>query len=92
MEYVTVEKECIALAVLEQNITRKNVAKKRTNLFITLSHYIYSNMDIQTLKNLFPDLEEELYEEILQHGTVRKVKEGETLLRVGQTIRSTILS
>ena len=48
-------------------------------------------MDIQSLKKLFPNLEEELYEEMLQHGTIREVNEGETLLRVGQTIRSTIL-
>jgi len=48
-------------------------------------------MDIQLLKKLFPDLEVPLYNEMLQHGTVRHIKEGETLLRVGQTIRSTIL-
>lgn len=48
-------------------------------------------MDIQTLKKIFPNLEEALYEEMLQHGTIREVKEGDTLLRVGQTIRSTIL-
>ena len=48
-------------------------------------------MNIQTLKSLYPNLEEELYEDMLQYGTIREVKEGETLLRVGQTIRSTIL-
>ena len=48
-------------------------------------------MNKEYLKKLFPDLEEPLFEELLKHGTVREVKAGETLLRVGQTIRSTIL-
>lgn len=48
-------------------------------------------MDIQLLKRLFPTLEEGLYEEINKHGTIKEVKAGETLLRVGQTIRSTML-
>lgn len=43
------------------------------------------------LKKLFPDFEVELYKEIEQHGVFREVKAGETLLKVGQTIRSTIL-
>jgi CRP/FNR family transcriptional regulator, anaerobic regulatory protein len=48
-------------------------------------------MDYTTIQTLFPNLEEELYQEILKHGTVRQVKAGETILKVGQTIRSTML-
>ena len=43
------------------------------------------------LRQLFPTLEEPLFDELVRQGTVREVKAGETLLRVGQTIRSTIL-
>ncbi len=48
-------------------------------------------MDINNLKLLFPDFEESLYEEIISHSTIKEIKAGETLLRVGQPIRSTIL-
>ena len=48
-------------------------------------------MDINVIKRLFPNLEAELYEEIANHGTIKEVKAGDTLLRVGQTIRSTML-
>ena len=48
-------------------------------------------MDTERLKLLFPTLEEQLLEEILKNGIIREVKAGETLLRVGQTIRSIIL-
>jgi CRP/FNR family transcriptional regulator len=48
-------------------------------------------MDESLLKKLFPGLEDELYEEMLQQGVIRYIKEGETLLRVGQHIRSVIL-
>lgn len=48
-------------------------------------------MNIYQLKQLFPTLEEDLYQEIAKHGVVREVKAGETLLKVGQTIRSTML-
>ena len=48
-------------------------------------------MDIIEIKLLFPNLEENLYKEILEHGTIKEVKAGETLLKVGQTIRSTML-
>ncbi len=48
-------------------------------------------MDINTLRQLFPTLEEGLYNEIIEHGTIKEVKAGETLLKVGQTIRSTML-
>ncbi|MFT4152672.1 Crp/Fnr family transcriptional regulator [Parafilimonas sp.] len=48
-------------------------------------------MDKPLLKKLFPGFEDALYEEMLQHGVLRYVKEGEPLLRVGQHIRSVIL-
>lgn len=48
-------------------------------------------MDALLLKKLFPNLEEGLYNEIVKHGTIKEVKAGETLLKVGQTIRSTML-
>jgi CRP/FNR family transcriptional regulator len=48
-------------------------------------------MTTKELKNIFPGLEAELYDEIIQHGTIKEVKAGDTLLRVGQTIRSTML-
>lgn len=50
-----------------------------------------TSMDKNNLKQLFPNLEEGLYNELVEHGTVREVKAGETLLKVGQTIRSTML-
>lgn len=48
-------------------------------------------MSKEELKQLFPTLEEGLLEEISTNGTIKQVKAGETLLRVGQTIRSTML-
>lgn len=36
-------------------------------------------------------LEEGLYAEMIQYGTIKEVKAGTSLLRVGQTIRSTML-
>lgn len=48
-------------------------------------------MDKDYLKQLFPTLEEGLFEEIVENGTIKEVKAGETLLKVGQTIRSTML-
>jgi CRP/FNR family transcriptional regulator len=48
-------------------------------------------MDVNNLKLLFPNLEEGLYNELQEHGTIKEVKAGETLLKVGQTIRSTML-
>ena len=48
-------------------------------------------MNVKDLKILFPNLEEGLYNEIVKHGTIKEVKAGETLLKVGQTIRSTML-
>lgn len=48
-------------------------------------------MDKNILRKLFPTLEEALYSELAEHGTIKEVKAGETLLKVGQTIRSTML-
>lgn len=48
-------------------------------------------MNTEQLKKLFPTLEDELFDEIIANGTVREVKAGETILRVGQTIRSVLL-
>ena len=48
-------------------------------------------MDVNSLKQLFPTLEEGLYDELVEHGTIKQVKAGEALLKVGQTIRSTML-
>ena len=48
-------------------------------------------MEINQLKKRFPELEAELLEEIANNSTIKEVKAGDTLLRVGQTIRSTML-
>ena len=48
-------------------------------------------MDTKKLKELFPALEDELLAEMAMHGSIKEVKAGDTLLRVGQTIRSTML-
>ena len=48
-------------------------------------------MDVNQIRNIFPNLEEGLYQEILKHGIIKEVKAGDTLLKVGQTIRSTML-
>ncbi len=48
-------------------------------------------MDINNIKNLFPNLEEELYDEVMKHATIKEIRAGDTLLRVGQPIRSIML-
>ncbi len=48
-------------------------------------------MTIEKLKQVFPDLQSALYEEIMVHGDFKEVGAGTTLLKVGQTIRSTML-
>ena len=48
-------------------------------------------MDEQRLKEIFPHLEESLYKEMAAHGTIKKVRAGDTILKVGQNIRSTML-
>lgn len=48
-------------------------------------------MNIEQIRKTFPGLEPALYEALLAHADIKEVKAGETLLRVGQTIRSTML-
>lgn len=40
---------------------------------------------------LFPNLEEELYEELIKHGDIKEIPGGTVLLKAGQAIRSTML-
>lgn len=48
-------------------------------------------MDITNFKLTFPNFEANLYDEIYEHGNVIEVNAGDTLLRLGETIRSTML-
>ena len=48
-------------------------------------------MDTATIKDVFPDWEEGLYEEILSDAQVKTAFAGETLLKTGQPIRSAML-
>ena len=48
-------------------------------------------MDESLLKAKFPGLENDLITAIIKYATVQEIKSGETLLKVGQTIRSTML-
>ncbi|HTL08131.1 MAG TPA: Crp/Fnr family transcriptional regulator [Chitinophagaceae bacterium] len=48
-------------------------------------------MDITALQKIFPTLEEDLLHEMNEQGSLKQLKAGETLLRVGQTIRSIML-
>ena len=43
------------------------------------------------LKVLFPNLEEGLYDAILEHAEIKEVPAGTSLLKVGQNIRSTMM-
>lgn len=45
----------------------------------------------KTIHELFPKLEEGLYEELVKYGEVKEVPAGTTMLSIGQTIRSTML-
>lgn len=45
----------------------------------------------QELKALFPDLEDELYDAILENAEIKEVPAGTPLLKVGQNIRSTMM-
>ena len=56
-----------------------------------LCRAIIITMDVNDLKQIFPHLEEGLYHEMAAHGSIKEVAAGETLLKVGQTIRSTML-
>lgn len=46
---------------------------------------------IYSIRQLFPGLEDGLYEEMEQYGEIRQMPAGSVLLRKGQTIRSTML-
>lgn len=48
-------------------------------------------MTKQQLEQLFPNLENELYDELISHTSIREIKEGATLLRVGENIRFSFL-
>ncbi|MGN6618286.1 MAG: Crp/Fnr family transcriptional regulator [Ilyomonas sp.] len=48
-------------------------------------------MDIKEIKKLFPNLDDELYQEMEEHSAIKNFKAGDILLRVGQPIRSTML-
>ena len=43
------------------------------------------------IHELFPGLEEGLYEELVKQGEIKEVPAGTTMLRIGQPIRSTML-
>lgn len=47
--------------------------------------------DQYAIRQIFPGLEEELYNEIEQHGDIRQIPAGTAMLRKGQTIRTTML-
>ncbi|MFT3946012.1 MAG: Crp/Fnr family transcriptional regulator [Agriterribacter sp.] len=47
--------------------------------------------DAKQLHELFPNLEEGLYEELMEHGEIKEVTAGMTMLKIGQTIRSTLM-
>lgn len=48
-------------------------------------------MELKELKNLFPDWEEGLYEEVLEAANFHTATAGTTLLKPGQNIRSSML-
>ena len=45
----------------------------------------------ELLTNLFPNLEDGLYEAILEHAEIKEFPAGTSLLKVGQNIRSTMM-
>lgn len=45
----------------------------------------------EALQKLFPNLEDGLYDEMIQHGEIKQAPAGTTMLKIGQTIRSTML-
>lgn len=47
--------------------------------------------DISNLRELFPGLEEELYDELLQHSNIKNIPAGTTILQAGQPIRSMMM-
>lgn len=47
--------------------------------------------DLSKLKELFPELEEELYDELIQVGVVKEIPAGTTILSVAQPIRTVMM-
>jgi CRP/FNR family transcriptional regulator len=45
----------------------------------------------QRIRELFPKLEDSLYEELMEHGIIKEVQAGTILLKIGQPIRSMML-
>lgn len=43
------------------------------------------------IQELFPNLEQGLYYELMMYGEIREIRAGSTMLRIGQNIRSTML-
>lgn len=43
------------------------------------------------IHELFPNLEDGLYDELIKYGDIKQVPAGTTMLKIGQTIRSTML-
>lgn len=43
------------------------------------------------IQELFPNLEQGLYDELMMYGEIREYRAGSTMLRIGQNIRSTML-
>jgi CRP/FNR family transcriptional regulator, anaerobic regulatory protein len=68
-----------------------NVTALFFSIFRSLNYQYFYRMTTSDLQQLFPTLEKSLLEELVTHGTVKKVTAGDILLRVGQTIRSIML-
>ncbi|MBW7913776.1 MAG: Crp/Fnr family transcriptional regulator [Taibaiella sp.] len=47
--------------------------------------------DLSKLKELFPELEDELYNELIQVGVVKEIPAGTTILQVAQPIRTVMM-
>lgn len=48
-------------------------------------------IETNKIHQLFPGLEEGLYDELIAHGDIKEVPAGTTILKIGQAIRSTML-
>lgn len=48
-------------------------------------------MNKKQIHELFPKLEDDLYEEMMKYGEVKEIPAGTTILRTGQTIRSIMM-
>lgn len=47
--------------------------------------------DLSKLKELFPELEDELYNELIQVGVIKEIPAGTTILQVAQPIRTVMM-